>query len=668
MVEYSNILLTMQFNAGLISQNRYAKIINGWKNYVPMARVFDENEEYHFSDSLKPKTGSKRDFFPPIVKLTCNTHEFLAQAERNKVKLELANIVHCGGLGEILADVEKPDPDVKDIITYKESGQKKYLQVADISIVRAINSMQQKSESTWLMKALHSTSKIMRGLLTLWNFDYVIGNIFRDTQDAYIHNKNLDANPFVAAMQMWRAGFKEVVGKKKSQDYIDWLASGGSQSGFITEDVDTAERSIRNLTRSKESLSRKEFLKHPFSTTWEALLRGRDTLYKLAEISEYATRLNTYKTSLAAHKAKRADGKATVEDKQKAALMSRDASIDFAKAGRSGRQINRVLLFSNAALQALSLWGQKIRAAARGEKGAKKNLAVSIFRATTMGVMLSFVRAALLATDDERKKEYAQAPNWEKDTYWIFGGFKIPKGLDLSIRLMSAFTDEALDKMIDDDPVEFERITKAFVDAAPSITATIFTPAVEVLANHSFFRDAPIVPYGEQHLPKKFQYGTETSATAKFFGETSGVSPRNIDYLINGYLGFMGRTAAKIPNFATRGIDWDEMPMVRRFYFNPYKNPKIVTEYYEAYDEQTELIRGYKLERKRGKKIPLPDGFDPALYKRLEAAHETMREISKMEKAILESPKFSYDERKAKIRELEKKRIALCEKVFKRTR
>ncbi|MBR0288305.1 MAG: hypothetical protein IJQ82_04945, partial [Selenomonadaceae bacterium] len=161
---------------------------------------------------------------------------------------------------------------------------------------------------------------------------------------------------------------------------------------------------------------------------------------------------------------------------------------------------------------------------------------------------------------------------------------------------------------------------------------------------------------------------SETSATAKFFGETSGVSPRNIDYLINGYLGFMGRTAAKIPNFATRGIDWDEMPMVRRFYFNPYKNPKIVKEYYEAYDEQTELIRGYKLERKRGKKIPLPDGFDPALYKRLEAAHETMREISKMEKAILESPKFSYDERKAKIRELEKKRIALCEKVFKRTR
>ena len=75
---------------------------------------------------------------PEVAKLICNTQEFIGQAERNKVKLELANIVHCGGFGEILADVENRNPDVKDIITYKENGQFSFqlsaFSLADVSL------------------------------------------------------------------------------------------------------------------------------------------------------------------------------------------------------------------------------------------------------------------------------------------------------------------------------------------------------------------------------------------------------------------------------------------------------------------------------------------------------------------------------------------------------
>ena len=263
-------------------------------------------------------------------------------------------------------------------------------------------------------------------------------------------------------------------------------------------------------------------------------------------------------------------------------------------------------------------------------------------------------------SDDDRWKKYKNRPDWEKDTYWVFGdGVRIPKGVDLGIRLLSTLTDEFLGKIADNDPIEARRIAKVFRDAAPSIMPTIIEPAFEVWANYSYFRDAPIVPFREQNLPKHLQYGTSTSTVAKMFGEYTGASPRQVDYLINGYLGFLGR-------FFSGGSD--EIPIARRFIFDPYKNPKIVKDYYEAYNEQEKLFNGYKLEREQGKKPKLPDDYDPALHKRLKAASETMRRISKREKLILEDPKLSSDERTEKLRELEQRRVALCEKVFQRAR
>ena len=195
------------------------------------------------------------------------------------------------------------------------------------------------------------------------------------------------------------------------------------------------------------------------------------------------------------------------------------------------------------------------------------------------------------------------------------------------------------------------------------MTATIITPAIEVSigkGGYSFFRQTPIVPQREQHLNPEMQYDANTSSVAKLFGQMTGWSPRKLDYLINGYFGFMGRFASHAPNYLERGIGWDEAPMIRRFIFEPYKNPKIVKEYYEAYDEQTSHYNTYKLTKEK------PEDYDPALYKRLKASHETMSKISKLEKRIIDDPKLSYDERKAKLRELEKRRIALCEKVFRR--
>ena len=436
--------------------------------------------------------------------------------------------------------------------------------------------------------------------------------------------------------------------------------SGGAQAAFVSGDVDYIQRSIDDATTTWAQ-------RHKTLNPIKIFSNLLDDMQRFSEFTESVTRLTTYK--LAKAKLDKS-GAETLTSKQLAALAAREASVDFAKAGSSTRKVNKHILFANAAIQSLNLWVEAIKQAL---KGNKKPLYGKLFRAIAHGVFFAALQAAFVRLGgDDDKKAYEQAPNWEKEAYWIFPSIKnpitgsalrIPKAFDFGMRFMANLTDEILA----DRPIELKRFRDTFIGAFPSLTATLITPAIEAYTNYSIFRDAPIVPLREQHLDATEQYDANSSwlaktisqdtvPLAKIFGARTGWSPRKIDYLINGYLGFMGR-------FVTNpSTDPDKFPMVRRFIFEPYKNPKIVKEYYEAYEEQTSHYNTYKLTKEK------PDDYDPVLYKRLKAANETMRKISNQERAIMNAPNLSYSERRAKLTALEKKRIALCEKVFKRAR
>ena len=491
----------------------------------------------------------------------------------------------------------------------------------------------------------------MRAAFTFSNIDFIAGNPFRDLPDAFIHNKHLSKNPFVALMEMWRAGFLSVW--KKDQRFYDWLAHGGSQSSFVSEDVDYVQRSIN---AARPGARRERYFSRHF------LSQILSDIQLAAEYSEYLTRLNTFNSALNKRAAQNG-GRITARDKDFAALESRDASIDFAKSGTSTRALNRYVLFANAAVQGIDLWARILRPSALKTKEGQRALFGKVFRTLTAGVLCSILQSFINGTDDDWRKKYEQRPDWEKANYWILGnGLRIPKGMDIGIRLSSALTDAFLST----EPVEAKRIGEVFWNALPSITSTVFTPLVEVGANHSFFRDAPIVPVSQQTLPAEMQYGKNTSGLARLVGDKLGFSPRNVDHLIQGYLGFMGRYLSSLD--LDQYSDPYKMPITHRFLFDPDTNPKVVQKYYEAYEEQDGLWRGYQLKRQEGKKVDLPEDFDRALYARLKSIREALTAISKRERRIIDDPDLDSAERKEKLRELEERRTALCEKALGKAR
>ena len=672
LVTYSNILLCIRHDAGLISDNQFTKAIKGWKNYIPMIRVFEDDKEFTIEDSLKHKTGSQRSSYNALETLTQNTYDILSRAERNKAKQQLAFYARIGEFGDIIQEVETSNPG-NNVISFREGGKIKYLKVFDPAVKRAVDNIYSPADTSWIMKFLRATMSIVRNMRTMASPDFSIGNLFRDMQDAYIHNRHADANPLKALLDVFREGFKGFGFKRMFRekslvphdtDWAEFNALGGTQSTFVSEDVDQLRRSMNKLTRKTFMESFKEA---PLHTVL-------DRLQWLSEQTEYMTRLNSYKRAKAKLAKQRPNGKATPEEelveKRLAALEARDASIDFAKAGTSTRKINQLLMFANAQVQDWAKWGVIGRDLAKGGE-ARKIATQKIGRMILSRMVPVLLLAALNRSDDDRKEKYKKRPDWEKETYWIFGdGVRIPKGQDVAGRFVSALTDEFIDKALDDDPVSGKRLLKVIRDAVPSIIPSLIEPAYEVRMNYSAFRDAPIVPVGQQRLDKAEQYGRYTSSFAKLFSEMTGLtSPRGVDYLISSYLGSTGRFVTQLPDYMFgRGMTLNDVLMVRRFVFDPAENTKTVKEYYEAYDEQYKHYNTYKLRRKWDKNAKPHEDFDPKLFARLKAAQKPLQNISAAENNILRNPKLDWDAKNKKIRELEKKREKICEKVMQRAR
>ena len=200
-------------------------------------------------------------------------------------------------------------------------------------------------------------------------------------------------------------------------------------------------------------------------------------------------------------------------------------------------------------------------------------------------------------------------------------------------------------------------------DSLPEWKPTAIMPIIECMANYSFFFERPIVPQREKELPAYLQYNASTSELAKMTGEIVGYSPRKIDHLMSGYLGtFFGRQIPRAADsiFTDKKLDMSlsSMPIARRIFFETYKNPKSVSEYYEVKKQQTELHNEYKISGKK------PAGYDPALYRRIQANQKAMQNVSKQERAIMDNLKLPVDEQKQRLKELEKKKIEIVKRIM----
>lgn len=187
LVHFSKVTTSILYDAGVISKKRYKELQERWPNYIPMFRVFEDNEEVDFGDSLKHMHGSTRRIINPLDSIIRNTYDFVKKAEKNKARQLLADLTRISDVGEYIEEVDNSKPNDKTTITFYENGERKYLQT-DPDIVKAVNNMG-REESNWVLRLLHAPAKIARACFTTINPSFALRNLIRDSTDASIYSK-----------------------------------------------------------------------------------------------------------------------------------------------------------------------------------------------------------------------------------------------------------------------------------------------------------------------------------------------------------------------------------------------------------------------------------------------------------------------------------------------
>ena len=627
LVHYSNIMLAVLHDSGVISDKHYKNTLEKWPNYVPMFRVFDENEAIQFGDSTKAQMGSTRQVIDPLQSIIRNTYDFMKRGEKNRAKLLLAGLARCTGVGEYVEEVNAPgSPSLGDTITFYDRGKKRYL-VTDPAVVQAVNGMG-RDNSSLALRLFNFPVRIARACFVTMNPSFAIRNIFRDVADATIYSQY--------GFKPWDfvSGFLHVL--RRDDIFYEWMASGAAQASALSLD--------RQYTQATIDKMGKQFSEKVFSpSSWLNLLE------MAGEVSEYGTRVAAYEK---ARQAKYSESKlsAGIID---AAIESRDL-MDFARGGRASRTLNKIALFSNAAIQG---WDKFFRTFDPRDKKTFMRAAARL----AFTAMLPALLFSLLYRDEEW---YQELPEWLKESNWVVGKvgdtiIRIPKGQDLGIRMTSNFIEKAIGKK---SKVTVKNQFKPIMDALPSLMPLGLLPVVENMSNYSFFSDAPVVPGYLSKLPDEMQYNANTSSMAKFLGEKLGYSPIKIDHLMSGYAGNVYRGAMETVNFVERDNKSiphvTDMPILNGLTYMPYKNPASVTKFY---DEWEKMEKEHNLFKQTGKQR---DGYSENRYKRMKEASNKMTELNKKERAIVMDKRLDTGRRYALQRSIQEQRVRLANSVI----
>jgi hypothetical protein len=350
---------------------------------------------------------------------------------------------------------------------------------------------------------------------------------------------------------------------KDSPIYRSALAGGGVFNfGSVLEGdrADVVKKLIARGVDEATILDTPEKVKNMFTKMWR-------NYEDLGNKAENANRIALYKQLMES-------GATHLE----ASFAARDL-INFTAMGSSNaiRFVSATVPFFNARLQGLYKLGRDgvlptSRVFYNSITGKELDLTdiqkAKAFTSVTGAVALASIALYMAYKDDE---DFQKREQWDRDAFWWA---KIP-GTDIAIRVPKPFetgaiatlVERSLEQMVDKD-VE----TKRFTDALSRMVWQTFSmnpvpqfvkPLVDIYANKNPFTSAPIESAGMERLTKQERKTDSTSpiaialggvsnAMSKVTGESTELSPLQIDYMIRAYMGWLGGTIAATSTQAIR--------------------------------------------------------------------------------------------------------------------
>jgi len=550
---------------GIISAEAYQNIIRENQHYIPFKRdrftqwversyvTPEANLSTTGLQAMTPMGSEAKLAANPLLHMVNDPVKVQGMIFRNRAARSIVEALEelQEQTGEVLARREgektlvdgrehifKPEiSNEEDIISFFDDGVLQRVQVPKI-YAEVAKGLSSEPDNILLSIARKINAPIRYGATT-YNPFFLPVNVLRDAMSAAFREKLIPFGPD------YIKGLWSVI--RRSADFEEAARSGALLSGVV-EDMSKG-RGVRSPLGG---------LSVP-SNPWEAATFPFRLMEELNIIFERGVRVGTFRKL-------RGEG----IDALDAAVRSRDATVDFAKAGNVGRVINQVIPFSNAGIQGFAnmtrtIWQNPQRVAAFGSIFSSAAISARVwnmgFETSELIPDYEYTRNYVVMLGEGIRKDETKFPIY----------IKIPKG---EIAAMLTFPAEALMHLArrEDD----RSITETYLDTGwealrastpvgeiPLLSEEgipmppIVQTAVGYKTNVQMFTGAPIVPMGEEQKPPEQQVGQKTSTTATAIGQQFKISPRKLDYALRDVAGGTGQSALWMMDTALKAVGID---------------------------------------------------------------------------------------------------------------
>ena len=695
---YQSALLQYLEQAGVLSAEVRERVEELNEDYVPFYRVMQDDPGSlgqrgktmaNLWSPIKRMKGSHRDIVNPLESIVKNTYAFIHLAERNAVSQALVRQArNTEGAGWI---VEEVPPEIRptrfklleiqkqlknlgveltdeqlsaaavvfspsafasprdNIIRVLEGGEARFYQVHP-DVYRTLMALDEE-QANFVLRVLAAPARLLRLGATALGPEFAIRNPIRDTLQAALQS-DVGVVPFLDTAR----GLFHVL--KRDGLYQEWMRSGGPMAALVSLDRANLQSNLKDLTSSKVSW----VMRHPI-----------DAMRLFSEATEAATRVGVF-----------AKAKAAGMTPAAAALESREATIDFAKKGQYGKNINMVVAFWNAGIQGTNKFIQVHKENPR--------------RAATLGAAITAISLMNYALNRD-DPDWQEVPNWQKDFFWLFPvkytplaavmdqlpewlqtkWIRIPKPF-LWGMLYGSTMERAAGWLDQRDSSAFDDLAANLLQAStPGILPTAFIPPLEHWANRSFFTGRVLVPEYMAGISAKYQERPYTSEWAKTTSQALDrmgipISPIHLDNYLYGYTAGAGRALSDISNMALRRGDaartMADVPFLRAFAVRfPSSANKSVQDFYDEMGRLEQKKRTINSLRKRREPIPPADRMtskESGRLARLRRFNKRLRQFNRQIRTTYRSSGLSPEEKRKRIDKLYLRITKLSQKALRR--
>ncbi|SDZ53170.1 LPD38 domain-containing protein [Delftia lacustris] len=654
---FNEASLKVARDSGLIDQAAYDLMKD--QPYVPFYRLMEEDGGMRgprFSSGLvnqqawkKLKGGTQQLNADLLQNTLMNWSHLYAAAARNRASLETMDAA------EKMGAAERVPADTKGSVKVMRNGVAEHWAIEDPLLVDAISAMSYTPGG--IVKAMAPFKRLLTFGVTV-NPTFKIRNLIRDSLSA-IAQSDLSYNPLENVAKGWKATAKD------SQTYASMLAGGGIIKFGTQENTNQLRGQIERLGGTMLDKQGFDKLKDQMRSLWEVY-------------EEFGDRTeNVNRTAL--YERLRAKGLSHAE----ASFQARDL-MDFSMSGKweTVRFLAQTVPFLNARLQGLYKLGR-----AAGEDPRRFAAMAGAVSLASLGLL-----AAYADDDDWKKRE-----DFDRDNFWWFKigdkAFRIPKPFEVGA--IGTVAERTAELMMSEEMTgkRFgQRISDmVFNTFAMDPTPQAIKPFLDVYANKDSFSGRAIEGMADERLRPQDRYNERTSEVARLLGswglpdpvrlakgEYSGLSPKQVDFLLRGYFGWLATVSTTATDTIARPmLDRGERPSMRlRDTFLagnfveelPTGSSRYVTTMYEqakgveqAWASHQAAIKSGDIELARS----IQEEEGPKLRNRMaiNAAKQQMAELGQRAKKIEGDRLMTGEIKRERLTQIEQQRNAIAQRV-----